>query len=152
MVKSSNEKEYARPTTALKHKIVLEKMSENGGNAGKALRDSGYSTSYSKTPQKLLRSKTWQEVTEEFFPDAEIAKKHRQLLEKKEVIVHGKDSKLIKTGEIDVNAVARGLDMVYKIKNRYKETIAVEVGKYRNLTDAELAGRIAQSKRFFMKK
>jgi len=54
--------------------------------------------------------------------DKSLLGKHLELLNKKEVIVrYNKNGEvdIIQTGEIDVNAVSKALDMAYKIKGYY---------------------------------
>lgn len=48
-----------------KQKSALKKMVENGGNVSQAMRDSGYSKETAKNPQKLTKSKGFQELCEE---------------------------------------------------------------------------------------
>lgn len=76
-----SKKKFSRPSVAIKHKKVLEKMEENGGNVSKAIRDTGlYSPSQAEHPEKILNSKTWGELMEAEFPDEAIADRHNQLL------------------------------------------------------------------------
>ena len=60
---------------------MLDNLVENGGNMAKAIRDTGlYSPVVANDPQRITESKTWQEVKEEYLPDDELGKKHKQLL------------------------------------------------------------------------
>lgn len=77
----SKKRKFSRPTTAIKHKKVLAKLVENGGNMSKAIRDTGlYSSVIANDPQKILNSKTWNEVVEDQLSDGELMQKHKQLL------------------------------------------------------------------------
>lgn len=75
------QRKFTRPTTAVKHKKVLDLMVENGGNVSKAIRDSGlYSPSQAKHPEKILDSRTWNEIIEDALPDEVLTEKHKELL------------------------------------------------------------------------
>lgn len=102
-----NKKEYDTQPT-LKQKVVFEKTLENNGNVGEAMREAGYSEASSQNPQLVTKSKGWQQLVEEFLPNDVLAEKHRQLLNKTD-----------EKGSLDVNAVAKGLDMAYKLKGSY---------------------------------
>ena len=104
-----------------KQKLAASKLVENGGNIGKAMIAAGYSPATAKTPQKLTQSRGWQALMKKHFPDTLLAKRHNDLLNKKEYIVIGKkgEREVVPTGEIDANAVAKGLDMAYKLKSKY---------------------------------
>lgn len=214
-------KKFSRPTTALKHKIVIDKISENPGKPiGKILRESGYSESTAKTPSGVLGTKTFAEVLESVgLTDEAIAKTHKDLmtathldhmifppynpvteeldedaedqpeeelepqprggalkrrhkpkdrgeqLTDKDIremlasvnctvrkIVNGEQARHVYFWSADNRARKDAVDMAYKITNRYKETMEVNVNQYKKLTDSELAARIAASKKFFKKK
>lgn len=59
----------------------------------------------------------------ESIPDSLIVEKHLALLNKKEKVTKNNmttgEIDVIDTGEIDVGAVSKGLDMIYKIKGTY---------------------------------
>ncbi|MES2416275.1 MAG: hypothetical protein V4504_01080 [Patescibacteria group bacterium] len=92
----------SRPTTTLKQKKVLKLLGENGGNLRKAIKEAGYSQKYADNPQRLTTTQTWQEITDETFPDALLALVHRKLLENEYTAL-------------------KALDLAYKLKGRYKE-------------------------------
>ena len=64
-----------------------------------------------------------QQALAERIPDDLLGEKHLALLNKKEVIVRNNvtsgEIETIPTGEIDVQAVVKGLDMAYKLKGSY---------------------------------
>jgi hypothetical protein len=91
-----------RPTTALKQRKVLKNLGENGGNFRKAIKEAGYSQKYANNPQRIINTKTWQEITEEALPDELLAIVHRALL-------------------VNEATAIKALDMAYKVKGRYKE-------------------------------
>ena len=106
-----------------KQKNAFDKIVENGGNVSKTMVEVGYSENTAKTPQKLTESKGWAELMEEYLPDRLLGEKHRELLNKKEVRLKNNVSEgtveTIETGEIDAQAVSKGLEMAYKLKGRY---------------------------------
>lgn len=91
-----------RPTTVLKQKKVLQNLRENGGSLRKAIKKAGYSQKYADNPQRLLSTKTWQEMTEELLPDPFLLHIHRNLLENEAT-------------------APKALDLAYKVKGKYKE-------------------------------
>lgn len=72
-------------------KKAIHKMLENVGSGGKpmamskALAAVGYSPNYSKNPQAFLRTKSAQELLQEYLPDELIAQRHAELLDAGEV-------------------------------------------------------------------
>lgn len=122
-----------------KQKLAHSKIVENGGNVSKTMKESGYSPATAKTPSKLTRSKGWQELMEKYLPEKLLARKHRQLLNKKQVVVIGRgiNREAFPTKEIDTEAVARGLDMGYKLRGKYKPT-QIDVRSFVGWTPKEL--------------
>ena len=108
--------------STIKQQIVERKLSENLGKPlGKIMLEAGYSLSTSKTPKNLTNSKAWPEMLEKKLPDKKLLKRHNELLDKKESIAIGKvgEREVLQTDQPDATAVARGLDMAYKLKNKY---------------------------------
>lgn len=108
-----------------KQKIAVKKLSENIRNTkskstslGKILRESGYSESVSKSPQRVTESKGWKELMEECFPTEKIYKIHKKILDKKEIIAY--KGEFIKTRQPHSD-VKYALDMIYKLKGLYKD-------------------------------
>jgi len=103
-----------------KQKGVFNKMVENGGNMSKAMREAGYSESMAKNPQKLTRSKGFQELMDKYgLDDTSLVKKHRELLESKK-ITRVTEKNGVKTEVEELNPLAaRALDMAYKVKSLY---------------------------------
>lgn len=98
-----------------KQKLAASKMVENirNGNKkpmGQILKEAGYSESVSKHPDRVTRSKSWQQLTEKYLPDKKLLKVHKELLENK-----------------DWRARDAGLDKAYKVKGKYVDT-KVQIG------------------------
>lgn len=67
-----------------------------------------------------------QKAIADMLPDELLAEKHLALLNKQEVRLKNNNEtgeiEVIPTGEIDVVAVSKGLDMAYKLKGQYEES------------------------------
>lgn len=117
-------KEKPKSAVKIRQKKLLKKIMETTGkpvSISQSMRDVGYGEGYAKNPQLLTKTRSWQELMDEYLPDDLIAEKHNALLNKKEQIVvrDGKTSEVVLTDEIDTNAVKAGVEMAYKIKGRY---------------------------------
>lgn len=62
----------------IRQKIAFKKTVENGGNVSKAMRDAKYGKT-SKNPKKLTQSKGWQELMDEYLPEKDLARVHKEL-------------------------------------------------------------------------
>lgn len=80
-----SKRKFTRPTTALKHKKVIDNFTENGGSMRKAIKDAGYSQEVADNPQKIVESKTFLEVLEEYLPDDVLSQNHKELLNQKRI-------------------------------------------------------------------
>jgi len=102
-------KEKPKTTAKIRQKKLAVKIMENNGiSVSKAMKEVGYSDNYSKNPQTVTATKSWQQLMDEYLPDSLIAEKHNALLNKT-------DDK----GDIDANAVKSGIDLAYKVKGRF---------------------------------
>ena len=92
----------------------------SGSTITRAMKIAKYADTTASTTGKLTNTKGWQELMNQHLPDSALAKKHRELLNKKEVLsIHqGKDSHLEFT-EQPHSDVSKALDMAYKLKGRY---------------------------------
>lgn len=55
-------------------------MAETGKEIGPAMKEAGFSDAYAKNPHKIVATKTWQELMEEYLPDDALAEAHQGLL------------------------------------------------------------------------
>lgn len=79
-----------------------------------------YSKRFAEHPDRLKKSKGWEELMEQYLPDKLLGKKHRELLEvPKKVRTFIKGDLSTEYEELDSNAVKAGLDMAYKLKGKY---------------------------------
>lgn len=90
----------------IKQKMAMQKVVENRGNISKSMLDAGYTPKTAKNPKNLTESKAWEELMEEFLPDAELARVHKEGLGAK------------KGKQPDYFARHKYLDTAYKIKKR----------------------------------
>ena len=105
--------------TSIKQKETFKKTLENGGIVSKAA-EGIYSPSMAKNPQKITCTKGWQELMEQHLPDKLLAEKHRELLNAEVKTRQTIKGDLIWEEEkMDSQAVAKGLDMGYKLKGKY---------------------------------
>jgi hypothetical protein len=117
--------------TIRQKKLAKEIVENRGQSTSVSMKKVGYSKAYSKNPQQLTATKSWQELMNQYLPDDLLARKHEALLLKTD-----------KKG-IDTMAVKSGLDMAYKLKNRYmapEQTVVVK--NYEDMTDEELQEQI----------
>lgn len=111
----------------------------NGSSITAAMKKVGYSKETSKRTNKLTRTKGWEELLEKHIPDSLLAKRHRELLNKQEVIIvrDGKEShtELTEQPHTDVKAA---IDMGYKLKGKYSaEKHEVQVFTLEDLFNAK---------------
>lgn len=114
------------------------------GNYGKENKPISYDTAKSIATENLTKPYIQKEIAER-LPDDLLAERHLELLNKKEVLIRNNvtsgEIEVIPTGEIDVNAVAKGLDMAYKIKSTYAAEKSINV----NVNVEELRDEIKQN-------
>lgn len=169
-----------RPTVKLKQSLVLKKISENGGNASKAMRESGYSDTYAKTPAKLVTTKSFQALLKEFLPEDKLAEVHRQQLNswklnsimmQKQIedndiyelletvgcvvkkIVDLPTGRLVFYIQPDNQSRNKALEMAWKLNKKLTDKVEIkDTTPFKELSDTELAERIKKNKDFFTKK
>lgn len=135
--------------------IYTKKMVENRRlgkqiNMGKVMKEAGFSIHTQTHPGRVLESKGWHDIIEGYFPDWFLIEKHRTLLDKMKYFVVRRNGvkEVIKTDEIDAKAVAKGLDMAYKIKGKYNtQEIPVEEDPLEKLSLQEIDKRIIELER-----
>lgn len=115
----------------LRQKKAL-RLVETGRSMKEVMIQAGYSPITATHPkQKLTSSKGWNKALDKALPDNRLLKKHNELLDKQEYIAIGKagEREVVPTGEIDANAVAKGLDMAYKLKNKYPKEGGININE-----------------------
>ena len=111
-----------------KDKIFVKAIVETGNGTASAKKAYGYKDDNvagvmaNKRLRKVKIQKAIKSIADS-IPDKLLIKKHLALLNKEEVVTKNNMSTgevdIIKTGQIDPQAVKAGLDMAYKIKGTY---------------------------------
>lgn len=101
--------------TTAKQKLVASIMQETAGNVSKAMKLAGYSAASAKDPQRLTRSKGWQELMRKYLPDDKLLVKHEEALEAMKVTSHGESDHEVPDHTTRLKAV----DLAYKLKSKY---------------------------------
>lgn len=99
---------------------AISLMATNGGNAGKAMREAGYSEVSSRSPSKLTQSKSFASLVEEYLPDMLLMEKHRDVIMSPRTIRRIMKGQVIEEIEETDPSQVRGLDMAYKLKGKYQ--------------------------------
>lgn len=102
----------------IKQKLAFKEVVKGGTISG-SMRKAGYSESASKRTDKLTRTLGWEELMKKHLPDSALAKKHRELLNKREYRTIEGESEDVGP---ETQAVSKALDMAYKLKGLYKNT------------------------------
>ena len=140
---------------SIKQKIAVEKITEiiraegklKPISFGEILRDAGYSDNYSKQPNTLMKSKSFQELLNHYLPDNDILEAHKGILsasklehyvfpakesnkeikETVESVANCKLQRISKIGDYkhayywipDSQSQMKAISEAYKIKNKY---------------------------------
>lgn len=147
-------KRYKSRKPTVKQQRAIANVVGNGGNVTKAMRDAGYSENTLQTPQKLTESSAWRDVFDEHLPDKALAEVHQRLLKKEDVVIRTNadgEMEVISTGQMDVQAVSKALDMAYKLKGSYapeKSLVAsVNLNEEKQQQSNDLIDRILGNKK-----
>ena len=100
---------------SIRQKKTLENLAGNGGKLGPAMREAGYSEDYVNNPQKLAKTKTWEELLEQYLPDDKLARK----------IDEGLEATRIQTSPTEGDKVVKDFAVI----QRYVETALKVKGK-----------------------
>ena len=134
-----------KPT--IKQTLAFKKVMENGGNVTKAMVDVGYSEASANTPAVLTGSLGWEFLMDKYLPDKLLVEHHKELLTAKQIeyfvfpknmdddeifervdeaglkviVIRPSDKgKMAFYSIADPNAKKNALDMIYKLRGRYK--------------------------------
>lgn len=111
-----------KPKVNLKQRKVAKAIIENHGTSvSKAMRDAGYSDAYASNPQELIRTKSFQELLDEYLPDEKLAQVHAELIDNEEA-----------------NIRLRSVDLGYKIKSKFEPDKIEVIKKYEDMPYEEL--------------
>jgi hypothetical protein len=113
---------------------------QEGKSRRQAMRDAGYSDSYSNS-SFMNGTKVWAELVEEIVDDKTLLDKWKQLMEAKKAIT----IKGLQVGEQPDNDVQlRALDMGFKLKGKYAPEKLQITNPYDDMTQEELDAEIAK--------
>lgn len=129
---------------------VAKKVVESGGkkSVSAAMREVGYSDAAAHNPDKITKSLTWKELMKKFLPDDKIARVHGEQLEATSIVFRGKK----KLEVPDNHARARAIDMAHKLKGRYAADKVEISDPYDQMSNSDLAAKIAKLKAHLLKK
>lgn len=90
----------------IKQKQAFNKLAETNGNVSKAMREAGYSPN-TNNPSQLTESKGWQELMDEYLPESDLVKVHKE----------GLKATTFK-GDPDFNIRHKYLETGYKVRGK----------------------------------
>ena len=108
----------------LRIKKVFEKSLESIGRPiGEIMREEGYAPSTADNPKLVTQTKSWEMLSEEYLPDSEVFKQHKEALTATKVISAislGKaDEKTTDFVDVpDYPVRLKAVELAYKIKGR----------------------------------
>lgn len=111
---------------SIRQKKVMEKLAVNGGSMKSAMLEAGYSEEYASNPQKLIKTKTWEELLDEYLPDDLLTK----------VALEGLFAKRIQTSPTEGDREVED----YAVRQRYLETSLKMKGKIIDKKDLTTKG------------
>lgn len=115
----------------IKQKLVHKKIAENPRKSvSSAMREVGYSKHTASRPSNLTQSKGWKQLMDEYLPEEELAKLHKEQLQAKTTTRLGDEVS-------DNDARLRALDLAYKLRGNYKPT-QIDVRSFVGWTPQEL--------------
>jgi len=97
---------------------------EHRGQISKAMAAIGYPVSVQDRPTTVTKTLSWRALMEEYMPQSLLAKRHMELLNKRDgefiTTGRGKNKKVtfVERG-VDTTAVSRGLEMAYKLRGSF---------------------------------
>lgn len=133
----------------IKQKKVANLIIKNKGNVSKSMKEAGYSKASSKNPKIVTTSKGWEELMDEYLPEIELARLHREQLNAE--MTRSLNFKVVKLPDND--ARLKALDLAYKLKGKYApEQIELTKRKYQDLSNKELLELQTKLKNYLLKK
>lgn len=133
---AKTEKPKVKPLPFRQQKLA-KLIAENRGNKksdGELMREAGYSEVYSKNPRQLKRTETWQSIMDKQLPESLVARRHKQLLNKKETFVDEvvdergrKKKQIVRSKEIHVPAVTKGVELAYRLRGKLTDRVGLDI-------------------------
>lgn len=110
-------------------KSVAEKVFQEGKSVSEAMREAGYSDAMAKNPQKLTRSKGWQDIMEQIPKIDVVDKLVKNALQNK-----------------SISGSNQAIDLIFKLAGIYAAKKMQFIIPEDEMTDEELEARIAEAK------
>jgi len=111
-----------------RQKELLKYMSENVGiSMSQAMKDLGYSESYSNSPDKVKKTKSWKKLMKKYLPDKKLV----------EVTSEGLEATMVKTSLTEPDRVLPD----YAVRHKYLETALKMKGKLIERKDLTSGGK-----------
>ena len=133
----------------LKQKKVAKILAENGRKSvSAAMREAGYSNSTATKPDKLTRSKGWQELAEELFDKEHIIRRIQGLVDADVIInvketTKGEVTKQVQIIKQDTFARKNGIDIALKMTSGYAPMKIKMEDPLADLSDEEVESQLA---------
>ncbi len=125
-----------KPAYNKKQEEVVKLVVDKGMTVEEAMAKVGYSET-SIAHRTVLNSRAWPLLMDRYLSNSYLLDKHKSLLEKKETYrFFNRETnrvEIVRTDEIDAQAVAKGLDYAYKLKGKYQNETQINVGVQVNL-------------------
>lgn len=129
-----------------KQKRAFKEITENHRSVSAAMREVGYDESSATKPSNLTNSKGWKDLMEEYLPDTDLAKVHKEgLSAAKKVFKNNNESGEIEFvgEEPDFSVRHKYLDSAYKLKGSYAPEKSLNVNVEARVAD-EKALKLAE--------
>jgi hypothetical protein len=120
--------------TKIRHLRIVKNMVANGCKVGKAMRDAGLSKNYAHNPQKLLKTKSFKLLLNEYLPEEKVMEVHKEMLNAQRPVVCDKEVEMYSDNDARLKAV----DMAIKMRGRYAPEKFEDTTPYAGLSNAEL--------------
>jgi hypothetical protein len=124
---------------------LMEQQAKNNGKSSlsKAMREAGYSPTYAKNPHLFKSTKKWSNLISNTIPEAMAVEQLKKLIlapiRRRQYV---KGEIIWETEELDGNAIAKGLDLYFKITGKYHQNEEKVIDQLDLLSDEELDNEI----------
>jgi len=120
-----------------RQKELLKYMSENVGiSMSQAMKDLGYSESYSNSPNKIKKTKGWKSLMRKYLPDRKLCKVVKQGLDANRII------SAMNTGKQASGATSDFIEVPdHAVRHKFVETALKMKGKLIEKTDLTTNGK-----------
>jgi len=120
-----------------RQKELLKYMSENVGiSMSQAMKDLGYSESYSNSPDKIKKTKGWKSLMRKYLPDRKLCKVVKQGLDANRII------SAMNTGKQASGATSDFIEVPdHAVRHKFVETALKMKGKLIEKTDLTTNGK-----------